>query len=80
MGSGSFWNDVKEALQQIVLKFLGLLSSRKFWAAVVAIFAIVNQWHLGAITPDTAIWSIVAVIVSYTGATAYEDASRNRVS
>jgi len=79
MNSGNFGTDVKEALKYLLVKIVGVIGSRKFWAAFVAILSIVNAWHAGSITPDTAIWSIVATIISYTGFTALEDISKNKV-
>lgn len=78
MNSGNFGTDVKEALKNILLKVLGAIGSRKFWAAFVAILSILTAWHTGSIDAATAIWSIVTTVVTYSGFTALEDASRNK--
>ena len=75
-GNPSFIAAVKEALQRIVIKILGLFQSRKFYGLVAGLVAIWSQMQEGELSPAVAAGSIVTLIIGYIAATAYEDAKR----
>lgn len=56
-------------------KLLRTLQSRKFWAAVIGLVAILwTSYQSGsALDPDTVISAILGIVAAYIAATAYED-------
>jgi len=59
--------DFKAWLKSFGIKVLYLVTSRKFWAFIFGILAVVQQHTAGAIDAQTAIWSIVVLIATYSG-------------
>lgn len=68
-----FKEELKKALQSLLLKILYTIQSRKFWALVFGALAILQKWNEGSIDPATAAWSLVGLVVAYSGLVAYED-------
>lgn len=56
-------------------KFVWVLKSRKFWAAIVGlIFILINAYlNQEQIDPDTVVTAIMGIVAAYIGAVAYED-------
>ena len=54
-----------------------ILKSRKFWASLLALITIGASLAAGGIDPQTAVYSVVAIVVSYSGFTAWEDVARS---
>jgi len=59
-------------------KILGLLSSRKFWALVVAIITIASGYYTGAVSLPATQDLIVKALLTYIGAVAVEDGLSRR--
>ena len=55
-------------------KFLSLLKSRKFWAALIAALSAAAAFFYGEITPWQLIQALVAVAAAYSTGVAIEDA------
>lgn len=63
-------------------KFLWVLQSRKFWAAVVGlVFIVVNAaLNQQQIDPNTVTNAVMAIVAAYIGATAYEDSQQAKAN
>lgn len=59
---------------QPVSKFLALLKSRKFWAAIIAAIAAVSAFALDEISVWQLIQALVATAAAYSTGVAIEDA------
>lgn len=60
-------------------KFLWVLKSRKFWAAIVGlVFILINAYlNQQQIDPDTVVTAIMGIVAAYIGAVAYEDGKQH---
>ncbi len=60
-------------------KFVWVLKSRKFWAAIVGlIFILINAYlNQEQIDPDTVVTAIMGIVAAYIGAVAYEDGKQH---
>jgi glutamate racemase len=65
-----YGEQVKEKLQELVLKLLDLAKSRKFWACLLGCLAALTGPDLD---PSARIASIVSLIIAYAGFSVWDD-------
>lgn len=65
--------DLKAALNKLGVQVLNLLTSRKFWAAVAAELALIQQYQAHAIDGNVFAGLTVGTAVALMGSIAYED-------
>lgn len=65
-----FGQQVKEKLQQIVLKLLVVVQSKKFWACLLGSIAALSNPELDA---PAKIAAVVALVIAYAGLSVADD-------
>ena len=69
-------DQLKEALQVLLLKVVSVISSRKFWALVFGVFALYKEYLDKAIPPEAFVAGLVGLLVAYGAGVVIEDVQR----
>ena len=64
---------MKTWIREFLIKVLGILQSRKFWALAVAIAVAGQQFSAGNLPADQFVLAVVTAVVAYIFGTALED-------